>query len=381
MKKFIALLLVCLMVVPFGMLATTSISAAAVTVYVSDNGDDAKAGTDAEPVKTLAKAFEKVGNEGTIIIKDIVTQSGNITFPAYTGTVTVKGATAESKLKATGRLILGGNTVFDSLTMENGSGTVVVACFYNFTATSTVTANSHAYLTNVQDKVAYTAKDNTITLEGGKWSDVILGGRNSLNPVAGTVPTGDDFDGVDTVLTIDKNADVNRVFTTARSIGASIKDGVTMKNSTATVNLLGGRVNYFVCESDHKTLLFAREKGITVNIGKNFDITASFTATDKAPDATTHFGADNLFYGVNGENVWSDDTLTNVAAVGKSKVVIAAEKYDSLKDSTLFRDVTVEKAGGTTPPPVPTGDIAWAYAVVASVALIGYAVAVSKKRA
>ncbi len=38
MKKLIALLLVCLMVVPFGMLATTSISAAEATVYVAADG-------------------------------------------------------------------------------------------------------------------------------------------------------------------------------------------------------------------------------------------------------------------------------------------------------------------------------------------------------
>ncbi len=66
MKKIIALLLVCLMVVPFGMLATTSISAAGKTIYVSDAGDDTAAGDAAAPVKTIVKASELVGAEGGI---------------------------------------------------------------------------------------------------------------------------------------------------------------------------------------------------------------------------------------------------------------------------------------------------------------------------
>jgi len=77
MKKFISLLLVCLMVVPFGMLASTGVSAAGNTVYVSDAGDDTKSGADAaNAVKTMEVAYLKLGAAGgTIVINGIHTDN------------------------------------------------------------------------------------------------------------------------------------------------------------------------------------------------------------------------------------------------------------------------------------------------------------------
>ena len=57
MKKFISLLLVCLMVVPFGMLAGVSVSADSTkTVYLSDGGSGDGSAAD-KPVASMEAAY------------------------------------------------------------------------------------------------------------------------------------------------------------------------------------------------------------------------------------------------------------------------------------------------------------------------------------
>ncbi len=68
------------------------------TVYVSAaDGADTNDGTSLSPVKTMAKAYEKLGVAGGIInIVGTYTQDANFFAPAHTGKITVKGADANA---------------------------------------------------------------------------------------------------------------------------------------------------------------------------------------------------------------------------------------------------------------------------------------------
>ena len=98
MKKFISLLLVCLMVVPFGMLASIGVSAeTSKTVYLSAEG------TGTDTYTTMADAYNALGtNGGTIVIKGTYKQTAQFNAPAHTGLVTIKGENADSVFQITG---------------------------------------------------------------------------------------------------------------------------------------------------------------------------------------------------------------------------------------------------------------------------------------
>lgn len=48
------------------------------TIYVNGNGNDTNAGTSDQPVKTLTKAIELAGENGTVIMQDTVRNAGNV---------------------------------------------------------------------------------------------------------------------------------------------------------------------------------------------------------------------------------------------------------------------------------------------------------------
>ncbi len=375
MKKLLALMLVCLMVVPFGMLATTAASAAGKTVYLSDTGVDTAAGTDAAPVATIAKAYELVGNEGTIVIKGTYTFKDTFTAPDHTGVVTIKGADATAKLALTNgkRFLFGGETVFTDLYAELASGTFLFSPRFNdCTFTETFTSTKHLYLVNAQSGgdggSNATPANCELNVLGGNWIEIHTGMRSG-NAGLDAAKWKD----IDITLNIGGKVAVDKISTWVRSVADTqnfIGEGASVR-----VNLLGGKVNNWICMTDSKnTTAFGLGDGYTVYIGKDFKLADSFTAGSQDAD---HFDGSKIFYGISGDSVFGGD----YAALNKSKVIIAAELYDSLKDSKRFRDVTVEKEAAVTPPPVPTGDATWVVAAVAAVSVIGCAVVVSKKKA
>ncbi len=126
--------------------------------------------------------------------------------------------------------------------------------------------------------------------------------------------------------------------------------------------------------------------GLTINIGKDFVLANSFTA--EANQDAEHKDGVGVFQGISGNSVF----VGEYDNMNKTKVVIAAEIYDSIKDSTRFREVTVDKAtagnqgnqgntGNQGNDNAGTGDMTWVVAVVASIAVMGCAVVVAKKRA
>ena len=114
MKKLLALILVALMVVPFGMLATTSVSAANTVMYVKaggtgDGSTAAKAfGSIPDAVNAAAKKTEDV----TIKLVGEVTldlSESNYEEPVHSNKITVTGNDANAKM--IGKFLMCGNTL------------------------------------------------------------------------------------------------------------------------------------------------------------------------------------------------------------------------------------------------------------------------------
>ncbi len=332
------------------------------------------AGTDAAPVNSLDAAYAKLGAAGgTIIIKGTLELNAHFYAPAHTGKITVKGADANAKLKFGVRYGMGGPTEITNIAIEEGANAMLLACYHDMTVSDTVTTvnNTGMFVANAQSGTDAVPASNTITLNGGKYKDVILNMRNGFP----NNMTDDNYKNIKVTLNVGGKADIDKIAAWCRSAAAGSFVG---EGSSVTINLNGGKIGYWIGMSDVKNAVgtpVGFGDGMTINIGKDFVLADSFTA-EQNQDAE-HKDASSVFQGISGNTVF----VGEYDKMNKTKVVIAAELYDSIKDSTRFREVTIEKAGGTTPPPVQTGDIAWAYAVVASVALIGYAVAVSKKRA
>ncbi|MBQ7171665.1 MAG: hypothetical protein IJR89_05250 [Clostridia bacterium] len=99
MKKYLSLLLALATVFSLTALAAISVSADGVAkatnaVFVANSGDDAAAGTKEAPVKTLAKAIEKLPNGGVAVLIGAVTiespaDKSHNAMPAHSGVITL----------------------------------------------------------------------------------------------------------------------------------------------------------------------------------------------------------------------------------------------------------------------------------------------------
>ncbi len=392
MKKFLSLLLVCLMVVPFGMLAGVSVSAdSAKTVYLSDAGDDAKDGTTAaNAVKTMEKAYELLGTAGgTVVITGTFTQTANFKGTEHTGKITIKGADANAVYATTAavRFILTGPTEFDALSIKLAQGkSFYILCLFNdITITETVTMEtSGTTLLNLGAQAHapegwndYTPKDTVANIYGGTWTEVIGMVRNGLTvSSAEDVKPQEAFKDVDLTINVDKNAKIGKMFAWVRSGAASAQ--FVAENATMTINLNGGAVTGFIGLHDIKSAAAGFGGGMTINIGKNFDLANSFNDTPSA----------GVFAGISGDSAWD---VEGIVDLDTSKLVIADEKFDAYKaDAKVRADsfASIVKASeatpsnpGTTPSNPGTGDATWVVAVVAAVAVMGCAVVTLKKRA
>ena len=403
MKKFISLLLVCLMVVPFGMLASTGVSAAGNTVYLSDAGDDTKSGADAaNAVKTMQVAYMKLGAAGgTIVINGTYTQSTHFKADsAHTGKVTIKGADASAKwvVTANARFILQGPTEITDLVVDITAGSWYVIClFNNFTATETMSMakTTKTLITMGGQNYAneggndYTPKDTTVTLNGGYWQEVIGMMRNGASTTASDiVKQPEEFKDVDLVLNVGGSAVLEKMFMWGRSLTTN---GVFVaENATMTVNLNGGKITRFFCLHDMKGYTAGFGGGMTVNIGKNFNIAESFDANTTI-DAD-RIASDNVRQSLCGEFVWPDSLITTTDRIDTSVVVIADEKYDeAVASGKIFGFKEVKKAsevntgnqggndnqgGGNA----DTSDMTWVVAAIAAVSVMGCAVVVATKK-
>ena len=390
------------MVVPFGMLATTGVSAdTAKTVYLSDAGDDANDGsTAAKAVKTMAKAYELLNAGGTIVISGTYTQSAHFfgCDIAHTGKITIKGADANALWEVVGdcRFFLGGVTEITDIKIKNASKTFYFICNFNdFTVTETVTVERvKDFLINAggqngqqaQDRV-YVPKDVTVTINGGSWVDVIGFTRSGGYPLGATAFSADFFKGTDVTFNIGGKASIDKLYGFSRSASGAAQ---VFEGASCTVNLNGGVINKFICMHDINSIRTGIDGGMNVNINKGCDFDKYFKANVTLDENFYWKDGSNdryVFYGLNGCTAWDDNKVAAMGGfIGKSKLVIADELYESLKDHERIRTesfASIEKAGAQTPDQPgetpDTGDMTWVVAVVAAVAVMGSAVVLKKR--
>ena len=402
MKKFISLLLVCLMVVPFGMLASTGVSAAGNTVYVSDAGDDTKSGADAaNAVKTMQVAYMKLGTAGgTIVISGTFTQDANIkAADAHTGKVTIKGADANAEWKVTkaARFILQGPTEIASIKISCTASFYLLCLFNDITVADSVTMtrttktilNMGGQANAPEGGNDYTPKDTTANINGGDWEEVVGMLRNGRSTIdATTIKEEEAFKDVDLTMNVGGTAKLAKVFLWARSGGTT--GAFVAENATMTLNLNGGTVTHFMGAHDYKTSVGGFGKGITVNIGENFKIADCFNANTSIN--ADRIASDNVRYSIGGEFLWADSVMAlpeGATPLNNSTLVIADAKYNEVIDSgktygfkevKKASEVNTGNQGGNQGGNADTSDVTWVVAVVAAVSVMGCAVVTMKKR-
>jgi hypothetical protein len=129
---------------------------------------------------------------------------------------------------------------------------------------------------------------------------------------------------------------------------------------------------------------------MNVNINKGCDFDKYFKANVTLDENFYWQDGSNdryVFYGLNGCTTWDDNKVAAMGGfIGKSKLVIADELYESLKDHERIRTesfASIEKAGAQTPDQPgqtpDTGDMTWVVAVVAAVAVMGSCVVLKKR--
>ena len=397
MKKFISLFLVCLMVVPFGILSSFGVSAETPdtpdtkTLYLSDNGADTNDGLTPEaPKKTLTQSYAALGTEGgTIVIVGTFTHTAHFFAPAHTGTVTIKGADASAKyvMKSGYRYFLGGPTVFDGFRLEAKLGYLMIVCLYNnFTATDTFSidrkgaskTNDVILVAGGQNDTNYKAargfakaKDVTITLNGGNWEEIIGAMRQGLKVPTNSsyvTKTAADFADHDVTINVGGTAVISKLFASSRQV----KQELIAPNSSCTINLNGGKISHFIAHLEQKAYVTGYENGVTVNISKDFDISASFNGdngtkpiNDIDPDTrlSASDATDRVYYAICPQFAYDDSVVTATKTISCNTLVVADEIYDSVIANKKVRiddfDVVKKASGGEggggdipTPPPV-----------------------------
>ena len=99
------------------------------TVYLDPvNGADTAAGTETAPVKTLAKAYEKLTAGGTVVFLDTLTWSASGFMPACKGPVTLTSKTGAEGMNISANLRMQADTTFTNMTLTfNNSAMMMVS--------------------------------------------------------------------------------------------------------------------------------------------------------------------------------------------------------------------------------------------------------------
>ena len=196
-----------------------------VTVYLDPaNGADTNAGTEAAPVKTLAAAYGKLTQGGTVVFLSNLTWSTSDFFPACDYPVTLTSKTGAEGIVASANMRMMADTTFKNITLTfNNSGMMMLSGEgHNLTIESDVNVvrNTTAQL-NITPAArfgsAITASP-TLTVKAGKW--------NYIYAVHGIGITGDVSVVVDGATATNISPCYNATVTG--------NVNVTVKNSTVT---------------------------------------------------------------------------------------------------------------------------------------------------
>ena len=205
MKKFIFTLCAALLLLCLGM----TVAAAETAVYVSDTGNDLADGkSDATPLKTLAAAYDYLPKDGgKIVVCGPLTLSGSalhlpqnsgiVTFTSSVGSVNY-AKTSEARLNLTGYTYLGGDTVFENITVHDASTYYFnqLVCGGNDLTIGdgvTCTRDSGEYMTilggmyissNSMTAADVSFYDYTITVNSGLWYGISGSNKRTSNESA-----------------------------------------------------------------------------------------------------------------------------------------------------------------------------------------------------
>ncbi len=363
MKKILSILLVCLMVVPFGMLAGVSVSAADddAVLYVKDNGagDGSSADKALGTINDAYAAATKSGKNTTIVVVGDVHFDMQATFGFYpekhAGKITITGKYGSS---VGGRLlinagdqqnwVLGGATEFkditfatwkkDDLTKPNvvfrahfnpitfGDGVVMAdegdekINAYIVGGISYSKPVNHPEVNDtglaIADKYNYDADtktftgDSTITVKSGTFVEIVSCVRLAFETNALVKGTSN--------IIVSGTANVQKICT-FRSTGSAMSGDVN-------IYLDGGTVTNWVChnhaQSISSVLGVTPESKFTVVITKNFNIANSFN----------NAGTDTFFQGIAGATL---DTVIAAEALAKEEY----GDYRLFAESSVFNDV------------------------------------------
>lgn len=367
-KKITALLLVCCMVIPFGVISgiTPMADTPANTVYLSDSGNDENGGTASDTAfKTITKAYQTLGSKGGVIeIVGTFTPAGNFIAPAHTGKITIKGHDSASKYVisgATRRFQAGGPTEFTDITIEQNKDMLFVANYNVFTISSTVkhVKNSgNAFIvaggqggTGKTSDRRYLVRSTELTVNAGTWSEIIGSVRTNLKSPDRTHPVSE-FNDYSVVINVGGTAQVAKIAAFSRSVTTA----VFAKKAECVINLNGGKVTHWIAMHDFTgAAKHGYEDGMIVNIGQGFNLAASFQgdAGKQVDNIVTDAKGNMIFYGISGDGVFVNDAH---GKIGASKVYIHESQYDALKDSSRFRGVEVLSGAYTAARAPETGD-------------------------
>ena len=138
-------------------------------VYVSASGNDSHDGSESAPFATLEKALSRVSNMGTIHIVETISPASINWTTRNMDYVTITGGTLN--LDTINNFVVGGNVIFDSITIKNGT---IFANGNDVTFNSNITTSSLDVYggSNTSDALEST----NVTILGGTFNNVYGGG-------------------------------------------------------------------------------------------------------------------------------------------------------------------------------------------------------------
>lgn len=229
------------------------------TVYVSPSGSDTNDGSEAQPLKTIQKAFSLYDTAKVIVLSDLTENISNI--DDYTGEITLEGKEKSVKLSVASDTVLKGDLTIDNITLYSGGlYPGIYACGHKLVigrGVSTEVAQNRFSVYGGKMAADMTG-DTNITVLGGQYSAIFGGGNkgavtgNTNVVIGGTVNAADSVNDSDsnyytsyafgggnagdvsgkTNITLTDSAKITYVF-------GSNKDGGTTSDTNVTVN--GGR--------------------------------------------------------------------------------------------------------------------------------------------
>ncbi|MBR2309015.1 MAG: hypothetical protein IKA47_00575 [Oscillospiraceae bacterium] len=216
------------------------------TVYLDPaNGADTNAGTEAAPVKTLAAAYGKLTQGGTVVFLSNLTWSTSGYFPACDYPVTLTSKTGAEGIVASANLRMQADTTFKNITLTfNNTGMMILSGEgHNLTVESDVTVvrNTTAQL-NITAAPRYgstVTASPTLTVKAGTWNHMYGVHGIGITGDVNVVIDGANFSYISPcyngVITGNLNVTVKNSTIASVNLGPTHKDGKVTGNLNITL--------------------------------------------------------------------------------------------------------------------------------------------------